>query len=38
MPKRFGFIDASEIFIETPKHPDDHKKTWSKYNYHDTFN
>ena len=24
MPERFGFIDASEIFIETPKHPDDH--------------
>ena len=29
-----SIIDASEIFIETPKNPDDQKKTWSEYKHH----
>ena len=31
-----SIIDASEIFIETPKNPDDQKKTWSEYKHHNT--
>ena len=31
-----SIIDASEIFIETPKNPDDQKKTWSEYTHHNT--
>ena len=29
-------IDASEIFIETPKNSDDQKKTWLEYKHHNT--
>ena len=29
-------IDASEIFIEAPKNPDDPKKNWSEYKHHIT--
>ena len=28
-----SIIDASDIFIETPKNPDDQKKTWSEYKH-----
>ena len=31
-----SIIDATEIFIETPKSPDDQKKTWPEYEYHNT--
>ena len=31
-----SIIDASEIFIERPKNPDDQKKTWSDYKHHNT--
>ena len=31
-----SIIDASEIFIETPKYSEDQKKTWSEYKYHHT--
>ena len=29
-------IDASEIFIETPKNSDNQKKTWLEYKHHNT--
>ena len=32
----YSIIDASEIFIETPKNPDNQKKTWSEYKHHNT--
>ena len=31
-----SIIDATEIFTETPKSPDDQNKTWSEYNHHNT--
>ena len=31
-----SIIDASEIFIETPKNSEDQKKTWSEYKHHHT--
>ena len=31
-----SIIDATEIFTETPKSPDDQKKTWSEYKHHNT--
>ena len=31
-------IDISEIFIDTPKNPDDQKKTWSEYKHQNTLN
>ncbi|XP_065675752.1 uncharacterized protein LOC136091960 [Hydra vulgaris] len=42
-PKRFdhikdihSIIDATELFIETPKNPDLQKLTWSEYKHHNT--
>ena len=29
-------IDATDIFIETPKNLDNQKKTWSEYKHHNT--
>ena len=45
-PQRFKNItqdihfifDAREIFTETPKNPDDQKKTWSEYKNHNNLN
>ena len=31
-----SIIDATEIFIEIPKYPDNQKKTWSEYKHHNT--
>ena len=31
-----SIIDATEIFTETPKSPDDQNKTWSEYKHHNT--
>ena len=33
-----SIIDASEVLIETPKNPDDQKKTWSDDKHDNTLN